>query len=101
MSRIKSEDFAKKLANRVVHSGELNIIVSRAIEKLNDGDLSMRDITRGICEDLVPLLGRYAADAAMLDWLELHRGEWDRIVVKSGRLRRAIADEMQRRGDII
>lgn len=100
MSRIKSEDFAKKIANRVVHSGELGVIVRRAVEEYENGNLSISEISGRICCDLVPLLGRYAADTEMLNWLELHRCEWDRITVESGRLRRAVADEMQRCGDI-
>lgn len=100
MSRIKQEDFAKKLANRAIHSGELGIIVRRAVAEFYNGNLAMRDISERICDDLVPLLGRYATDVAMIDWLELHRGEWGSISVKSGRLRRAIMDEMRRRGDI-
>ena len=43
---------------------------------------------------------RTLADKMLLDWLEAHRYEWSELCKIQGGLRKVIAEEMERRGDL-
>jgi hypothetical protein len=43
---------------------------------------------------------RILADRQILTWLEEHRSEWPALAKIPGGLRKAIAEEMERRGDL-